>query len=178
MTDKHIPASKLLALPTYQQDWRGDIEPSRGDNVPNWIKWADLDNLIDAEPESVEPVVDCSMCPNNRDVVCAYCEGSGETECTDGHKYACTQGCTQGCTKNDLLSAAKEFYNATLADKDVKISCKTAEARDKVFSLGEKLKEAIIAAPQDNLIAEKQAEIERVTEQRDRLLSHIKMTTI
>lgn len=38
---------KMVSLPTYQQDRFGDLEPARGDNVPHWIKWSDLDAIIE-----------------------------------------------------------------------------------------------------------------------------------
>lgn len=49
--------------------------------------------------ESGEAVQDCSMCQNNRDVVCGYCENTGIVESVDGFKGNCPQGCKPSHTK-------------------------------------------------------------------------------
>ena len=45
-----------------------------------------------------------------------------------------------------LLSAAKDFYNGTVADPAVRISCSTKKRRDRVNALGERLRDELKAA--------------------------------
>lgn len=45
-----------------------------------------------------------------------------------------------------LLSAAKDFYNGTIADPAVRISCSTKERRDRVKAMGERLRDELKAA--------------------------------
>ncbi|WP_282275242.1 hypothetical protein [Stenotrophomonas sp. PS02297] len=51
-----------------------------------------------------------------------------------------------GSAATELLSAAKDFYNGTVADPAVRISCSTKERRDRVKAIGERLRDALKAA--------------------------------
>lgn len=61
------------------------------------ISEKDLVDLFNTLPQAQDGCSDaahvCSMCPNNRNVVCAYCEGSGIVESEDGFQGECPQGC-------------------------------------------------------------------------------------
>lgn len=69
-----------------------------------------------------------------------------------GYSPGCTGiGCHKGSPKDGseeagLLSAAKDFYNCTVADPAVRISCSTKERRDRVKALGERLRDELKAA--------------------------------
>lgn len=66
-----------------------------------------------------------------------------------GYNPGCTGiGCHKGGngTAAGLLSAAKDFYNGTVADPAVRISCSTKERRDRVKALGEMLRDELKAA--------------------------------
>lgn len=45
---------------------------------------------------------------------------------------------------DELLSAAKDFYNATVADPAVTIRCQSAASRDAVTAAGERLRLALL----------------------------------
>ncbi|WP_159054975.1 hypothetical protein [Stenotrophomonas maltophilia] len=45
---------------------------------------------------------------------------------------------------NELLAAARDFYNATVADPAVTIRCQSAAARDVVTAAGERLRLALL----------------------------------
>ncbi|MDH0071617.1 hypothetical protein N5D13_06090 [Stenotrophomonas maltophilia] len=45
---------------------------------------------------------------------------------------------------DELLAAAKDFYNATVADPSVIIRCESAASRDAVTSAGERLRLALL----------------------------------
>lgn len=61
--------------------------------------------------QSSEPV-DCRRCPNNKNVVCACCEGSGLTKYSDGEFAPCPQKCEvpkESCVFNvRLLDAIRD----------------------------------------------------------------------
>ncbi|WP_153855828.1 hypothetical protein [Stenotrophomonas sp. MH181796] len=45
---------------------------------------------------------------------------------------------------NEMLSVARDFYNATVADPAVTIRCQSAAARDAVTAAGERLRLALL----------------------------------
>lgn len=56
---------------------------------------------------------DCSMCPNNRDVVCAYCENTGIMLDTEGVEWPCPQKCEKQETAS-AMSDDSELHEDTL----------------------------------------------------------------
>lgn len=60
--------------------------------------------------EQDDEAVACLTCPNNRDVVCAYCEGSGLAKVETGELLPCPQGCDIPEHANVLSVIDKQLY--------------------------------------------------------------------
>lgn len=52
----------------------------------------------------------------------------------------------------ELFAAARDFYNETVADPTVRISCASPEQRDAVTTAGERLRTALAAPPAQDVI--------------------------
>lgn len=72
------------------------------------IKWLVSDGMklpdgaklyLHPPKDSTEPADVCKTCPNNRDVVCAYCDGTGICTDTENQEWPCPQGCTEPASK-------------------------------------------------------------------------------
>ncbi|HHA2922765.1 TPA: hypothetical protein ACOFDN_001108 [Stenotrophomonas maltophilia] len=55
---------------------------------------------------------------------------------------------------DELLSAARDFYNATVADPAVTIRCQSAAARDAVTASGERLRLALLDQGRTSVMAD------------------------
>jgi hypothetical protein len=87
-----------------------------------------------AKQEQGEPVAHWSDCAVNSEPAYLACE------------------CDCGCYSPDkeLLDSARAFYNATVADSQVRISSSSQEKRDAAFNASERLRFALLARHHNN----------------------------
>lgn len=93
---------------------------------------------------------------------CDACDRTGIRQNDEGRNICCPDcdmgracaGDTRqpvGQASHELFAAARDFYNETVGDPNVRISCESSEQRDVVTAAGERLRAALVSPPaQDN----------------------------